>query len=201
MPEDQLYGVLREGPGTGGHPLADTVNRWEFRLAVFRPRLIADHAAYLEFARRSAQLLTRPRSDGEPAVRKEMDALMMQGLVTMKLAPRVDRMELIYRTMSATVRVTRAGLAALRCRQTQGTFPQTLDALDLRGLVDPYTQGPLHYRAEGDGFVAYSVGEDLKDNGGSPKPDRHAEASGRPAEYDLVWRFPSPTLQGGSHAN
>ena len=201
MPEDQLYRVLREGPGTGGDPLAEAAKRWEFRLATLGPRLIADHAGYLELMRRSAQSLERLRLNEESAVRTEIPGPRKQGLVTMRLGQRVWGTELLYRSMSASVRVTRAGLAAIRCRQAQGAFPQTPAALDLKGLVDPYTQGPLHYRRQDGGFVVYSVGEDLKDNGGSPRPDRRADPNGKHVEYDLVWRFPGRTAQGASHAN
>jgi hypothetical protein len=181
--------------------LAEAAKRWEFRLATLGPRLIADHAGYLELMRRSAQSLERLCLNDESAVRTEVPGPSKQGLVTMRLGQRVWGTELLYRSMSASVRVTRAGLAAIRYRQAQGTFPQTPAALDLKGLVDPYTQGPLHYRRQDGGFVVYSVGEDLKDNGGSPRPDRRADPNGKHVEYDLVWRFPSRTAQGASHAN
>ena len=82
--------------------------------------------------------------------------------------------------------VTRAGLGVLRYRRAQGACPQTLEALSLKGLIDPYTKGPLHYRAEADGFVVYSESEDLKDNGGTPRQ------RDQKTDYDQVWRFPNP---------
>ncbi|HLJ57486.1 MAG TPA: hypothetical protein VKT77_20780 [Chthonomonadaceae bacterium] len=35
---------------------------------------------------------------------------------------------------------------------------------------DPFTSQPLHYRRDGQGFVLYSVGQDLKDDGGNDTP-------------------------------
>lgn len=70
----------------------------------------------------------------------------------------------------------------------------TLDVLHLRDIGDPFSGQPLRYRAEGNGFVLYSLGEDQKDNGGIPKPqirrDPDPRKKGDP-EYDQVWRFPN----------
>jgi hypothetical protein len=192
LPEDRLYSVVKDPLARGGDPMGETINRLEFRLAVLGPRLIADHAVYLEFVRRSTLLLERPPSDGASDLRRQIDGLMTQGPVTMKLALRVGYVERLYRSMAAGVRVTQAGLAALRYRQTHGTPPQTLNALGLKGLVDPYTRAALRYRPEGEGFVVYSVGEDLKDNGGTPR--QHNQAT----DYDLVWRFAGRTGRGAS---
>jgi hypothetical protein len=36
-------------------------------------------------------------------------------------------------------------------------------------LMDPFDGQPLRYRKQGDGYVLYSVGSDLKDDGGKPR--------------------------------
>ncbi len=93
----------------------------------------------------------------------------------------------------ATLRLTRAGLALLQYKQAHGVFPPTLEALGVEGLVDPFTEEPLHYRPEGEGFVVYSVGADRKDNGGTPRPEyQDSDPRRKPVEYDVVWRFPDP---------
>ena len=77
-------------------------------------------------------------------------------------------------------------MALLRYRETNGTLPDTLDALGLEGLADPFVeQSQLLYRKTPDGFVVYSVGTDQKDNDGTPRPPKGD------AEFDYVWRFPS----------
>ena len=98
------------------------------------------------------------------------------------------------------MRLTRAGLALLQYQQAHGAFPETLNALGLEGLIDPYTEEPLHYRPEGQGFVVYSVGEDRKDNDGTPQPERRRDSDPRskPLAYDEVWRFPNPKSQAAS---
>jgi hypothetical protein len=187
LPEEKLFEALRRDPWGGQDAAPDFFYRLHFRLTTFRPRFIADHATYLQFMRRSTQLLQSPYAPPESVVHKEISSLQGRGRVTYRLAPTVHGLASIHCHFSADVRATRAMLALLQYRQTHGGFPPALEALGLKGLVDPYTQEPLHYRAEGEGFVVYSVGEDMKDNGGSPQQPRQK------TDYDLVWRFPRPT--------
>ncbi|MBN1919142.1 MAG: hypothetical protein JW889_14650 [Verrucomicrobia bacterium] len=61
----------------------------------------------------------------------------------------------------------RLGLALYRAEH--GRYPKALE--EIRPYlgeipVDPFTEKPLHYRPEGEQYVFYSVGADLKDNGG-----------------------------------
>ena len=49
---------------------------------------------------------------------------------------------------------------------------------------DPFTGRNLVYRREGDGFVLYSLGENLTDHGGAPKTLENKGNEG----YDIVWR-------------
>jgi hypothetical protein len=96
----------------------------------------------------------------------------------------------------AILRLTRAGLALLQYQQAHGVFPPTLDALGVEGLVDPFTEEPLHYRSEGAGFLVYSVGADRKDNGGTPRPEyQDSDPRRKPVDYDVIWRFPNPDKQ------
>jgi hypothetical protein len=174
--------------------------RLSFNLIAFRPRLVADHAAYLQLMRKRVQLLQGPYRD-----RKESDEFMQMSrwnFLADKLTWRSGYEELFYCRLLADMRVTRAGLALLEYRQAHGAFPETLDALGLERLIDPYTAQPLHYRPEGDGFVVYSVGDDLKDNGGSPMRRREdSDPRRKPIEYDQVWRFPDPENRPAASAH
>ena len=147
-------------------------------------------------------MVQTPCSPQDTDAQKEIDDLASEALPDTPIGALVVPLQGDPFRMIADLNVTRAGLAVLQYRQAHGTFPQALEALDLKGLVDPYTQGPLHYRTEAGGFVVYSVGEDLKDNGGNPRPGQHTGPPRQPAEYDLVWRFPSQTGQGvASHGD
>lgn len=59
-------------------------------------------------------------------------------------------------------------------RMDQGSYPQSLAALDLQfshGLPkDPFNGGDFLYRRRDDAFLLYSVGPDRKDDGGIQAP-------------------------------
>ncbi len=189
LPKDELYATGWKQMGSGQDYMPEIVHRVRFRMATFKPRLIADHAAYLESMRKSAQWLESPYAPGGPEAQQEIWDSGRGHLLTGMLLPAVERIKVLHCEMIAAVRMTRAGLALLLYRQTHGTFPPSLDALGLPKLADPFTQEPLHYRTAGEGFLVYSVGEDRKDNGGSAKQPKQQ------TDYDLVWRFPEPKGQ------
>lgn len=61
--------------------------------------------------------------------------------------------------------------AVLRCKQEKGHVPASLEELVEAGFLsempfDPFSGNSLIYRPEGDSFILYSFGPDLKDNGG-----------------------------------
>ena len=198
LPTDELYKTLRGEAFAIKDASPETVHRLEFRMATFRPRFIADHAAYLQLMRESVQLLQGPFVPREAESRREIDELPRRHWLTGKLAPMSGPMKDSYCHMAANVRITRAGLALLAYRQAHGAFPPTLETLGLAGLVDPFTEKPLLYRAEGDGFVVYSVGEDLNDNGGAPRRRRErSDSQPTSPEYDLLWRFPRTATRPG----
>lgn len=85
--------------------------------------------------------------------------------------------------------------AALACaleryHRAHGQFPETLDALVPQFLEkvahDVVTEQPLQYRRAEDGqFILYSVGWDMRDDGGTPGKDK-----GDDREGDWVWQLP-----------
>ncbi len=64
----------------------------------------------------------------------------------------------------------RAALALKAYQMEHGNYPVSLEELRAKGGWpidnDPFTGWPLIYRREGNGFIIYSVGPDLFDNGG-----------------------------------
>ncbi len=203
LPRDEMDKALRQDmfPKHDGTPdaLQEAMKRLTFRLLAFRPRLVADHAAYLDMMRRRVQLLQGPyRSQHEC---QQYLSTSRWNLLTWQFGTGGEKR--IHSRMTADVQITRAGLGLLRYRQAHGAFPPTLEVLGLEGLLDPYTGKPLLYRPEGEGFVVYSVDEDLKDNGGVPKPEKQDSDPRRrkPPEGDRLWRFPDPEnrIAAGSH--
>lgn len=187
LPEDELYKAWQKNALPGGDPTPGLIHRLRFRMITFRPRFVADHAMYLQLMRKGTQLLANPYSAQDIDAQRESQRLAARHPLTDKLVPMIDLYKEFHCRMVAEANMTRAGLALLQYRKAHDTFPQTLDVLEIKGLIDPFTQEPLHYRVEPDGFVIYSVAEDLKDNGGRPRQPREH------MDYDIIWRFPRPT--------
>jgi len=184
LPDDELFEMLRKNPWGMKDTEPGLPYRLTFRFATFRPRFIADHAAYLQIMSKSTRLLQSPYVPRESQEYKEIERLTGHNFVSDKLAPMVWGIQWFYCRTTAAVRMTRAGLALLQYRQAHGAWPQSLDALDLKKVIDPFSQQPLRYRAEGEGFLVYSVGEDQKDDGGIAEPLE------RRGSRDMIWRFP-----------
>jgi len=149
----------------------------------FKPLLLADHAAYLRFMHDGTRFLERPYSPEQGKV-MEQGVQKTRYLVTRILTPAIFRIKEIHCEMIAQLRIARAGLALLQYKQTEDTFPATLDILKLQNINDPFSDGPLLYKTEGQDFVLYSIGPDQKDNDGSPRQKKQK------TDWDIVWQFP-----------
>ena len=103
------------------------------------------------------------------------------------LLPALSRARLSFVRMKATkvILTTQVGLEIYRNKNRR--YPQTLGQLE--GILDeipldPFTNEPLKYRRTKDGYVVYSVGEDLKDDGGKEGKSKY--------EPDIIARYPLP---------
>lgn len=149
----------------------------------FKPLFLADHAAYLRFMHDGTRFLERPFSPEQGEVLEE-GVQKKRYIVTRILTPAIFRIKEIHCEMIAQLRIVQAGLALLQHKQNEDTFPATLDALKLQNINDPFSEGPLSYKTEGQGFVLYSIGPDQKDNDGSPRQKKQEE------DWDIAWHFP-----------
>jgi hypothetical protein len=181
MPADQLYETLQ-----GKTSAAPGLRPSHFRRATFKPRFLADHATYLQLMNKCVEYLQQPHAPRKTDLYKEILSLPQNTFLTSGLAPPIQATKVIYCREATPIQVTRAGLALLEYQGRHERFPEKLADLNLEGLRDPFTQEPLCYRTEGEGFAVYGVGEDLKDNGGSPLQPRQR------TDYDVVWRWPAP---------
>jgi hypothetical protein len=103
------------------------------------------------------------------------------------LLPALDRARISFVRNKATTAILTAQVALEMYRNKEGEYPQKLD--QLKGIlgeipVDPFTNEPLKYRRTEEGYVVYSVGEDLRDDGGKRGVTRY--------EPDIVGRYPLP---------
>ncbi|NQT00626.1 MAG: hypothetical protein HQ580_01240 [Planctomycetes bacterium] len=149
----------------------------------FKPLFLADHAAYLRFMHEGARFIERPYSC-EPGKVLEKGIQKKRYILTNILAVALGRVKVLHCEMIAELRIVQAGFALLQHKQTEDTFPATLDALKLQNINDPFSDGLLLYKTEGQSFILYSVGPDQKDNDGSPRQKKQE------TDWDIVWNFP-----------
>lgn len=89
----------------------------------------------------------------------------------------------------AHLRAARTGLAVQRYRLAAGMLPDTLAELVSVYIdavpTDPFDGNELRYKKREAGFVIYSIGEDLSDDGGTEKP-KYEERKSRP-NWDVTF--------------
>ncbi|MBN2134042.1 MAG: hypothetical protein JW741_31350 [Sedimentisphaerales bacterium] len=185
LPRNKLYEALPENAlGGGGAP--EFFRRVLFRFITYRPRFLGDHAAYLQRMRKGAMLLEGPYVPRGTEGYEEVWNVPGKYILTNELSHMLEFLKRYYCSTMTQLHLTRAGLALMQYRHAHGAYPETLDELGLEGLIDPFTDEPLHYRNEGEGFLVYGVNEDGKDDGGTERESRHDK------EFDILWRFPRP---------
>lgn len=113
-------------------------------------------------------------------------------LVTYVMSPLYGRAVAARDRAGALVGVMRAGLELEAYRGRFGRYPGSLSelaaALKSRPAEDPFSGKPLVYRRIGKGYLLYSIGPDLKDDGGKPVDYGTAKPPARQREGDIVWR-------------
>ncbi len=88
--------------------------------------------------------------------------------------------------IQAYVEICRAGLALKIYKAKNGGYPEELDKLapDILEEIpaDPFTGENLIYSKSVDGFILYSLGRNMKDDGGRKKEHKWN------GDYDIVWK-------------
>jgi hypothetical protein len=124
--------------------------------------------------------------DAEAALEKDKEGSLKptyewSDLLCPKLAPIADR---VVRN-DAQRRLRHVLVALLSYRRRTGHFPPSLGLLTPAAPLDPYLGLPLHYRRTASGFRLYSVGPNLRDDGGNVIPSKEGELP-----PDIVTTFP-----------
>ncbi len=142
--------------------------------------LSRDHAAYLTAMRACSKNASEPySSDDAELMERLLKDVPPDCVITRMIIPAYSPVKGRYVSMIAQERVIRAGLAALQYASKEGGYAERLDALKAGNLVDPFTGKALIYRTTPSGFVVYSVGQNLVDEGGA--------ASKQKGVGDIVW--------------
>ena len=141
-----------------------------------------DHAAYLRIMRYYACNAAEPYAPGDAEIGDQMrNEVPRYCMLTRALVTAFSATKAQFTAMIARVRVTRAGLAAIRFKQEHGAYPSDLQALKLANADDPFTGKPLIYRPIDRGFTIYSVGLNVVDDGGTKGENWRSG--------DEVWRY------------
>ncbi|MCW3100597.1 MAG: hypothetical protein JWL77_6215 [Chthonomonadaceae bacterium] len=168
-----------------GAPNTVVADAYEARSLAFWRRVFAavsrtpddPMATYIAFkAVNDVEEVMETGSDGKPKPTYELSALLCPYFSG--AAEKVVRNE-------AQRRLRRTLFALLAYRQREGHFPPTLSLLSPTAPSDPYIHQPLHYRRTEKGFLLYSVGSNLIDDGGNAKPAKKGELP-----PDIVTVFP-----------
>ena len=136
-----------------------------------------------------------------PQIDKPANARKMppqpRGPISSMMVPVVEQGLKKVESHRARNRIFLCALALRGYRLKHGRLPDTLEELklDARAITDPYSGRPLIYRKDGDGYLLYSLGPDLRDDDGIP-----ADESADPMMGDLGIRA-FRTLQPGSQSS
>ena len=153
-------------------------SRWS--AALFGPLALPwDYALYLKTMH---AMLAEPLSDRNATVGQFLKELPAYCFLTKFVIPGVFGCRERSLQGDAASIVGLIGLKAVGYKQKHGIVPPDLQALGAQDLVDPYTGNPLVYRPEPNGFLLYSVGPDLTDDGG-------LEYDSKEKKGDIVWRY------------
>ena len=155
----------------------------------YRPSLQLDHAFYLRTYARFANNASLPFWKISPPPRMNPEEeFPWYATLSRFLTINFNSSFLSTVRMQAQLRVSLTGLSLLRHKLAHGAYPATLAEIDPRFLpatpLDPFTGTPLIYHTEGDGFLLYSIGTNLRDDHGAserPPPNHNPDS-------DVVWR-------------
>ena len=139
----------------------------------------------LSDAMRTAAPTERQQTLAEVAERAKSSPLPLSFSMVPLVAPAVMRSVQAYDRNVAKCDELELALALRAYKKQHGAYPDRLSLLTPSHMdslpKDPFSGEDYLYRIEGEGFVLYSVGRDLKDDGGRPMKGR--------AQGDIVWKI------------
>ncbi len=142
---------------------------------VMRPLINLDEISYLDAMEGNVRAASAawPESDRlSDELYEEVERLpFYRRIITDMLTPVYSRALLRRDSSTALLGAAQVGLALTAFHAEHGAYPGSLTELETAGWdlpSDPFGGAPLHYRTEGDGFVVWSIGPDMDDDGGRP---------------------------------
>ena len=124
------------------------------------------------------------------AIEARAESVPLIHALAYEVVPGLSRVITIETRVIAHLRTARVGLAVRRYRLDAGKLPDSLEKLVPVYIdaipVDPFDGNALRYKKRGTGFVIYSIGEDLSDDGGTEKPKKYEERKSNP-NWDVTF--------------
>ncbi len=175
----------------------DLINGIPFRpaLELFEAAGLVDVDAiiYLDIMEeyiKSLQLPSRKRQDAVRTIDAKLRSKSKIHILLHSLMPALSRITTIDLRNIAQLHTARVALAIERYRLAAGKLPDILANLVPAYLdsvpTDPFDGNELRYRKLEPGFVVYSIGEDLSDDGGKERK-RHGKRSEESKNWDVTF--------------
>lgn len=139
---------------------------------------IAQLKAYLKMAKNLKQPYSKNDANLITQIKKEVPAYYLMTRLTL---PAVSKVKPQYLGMLAKIRNTQVGLAAQQYKMEKGNYPKDLKGIKMDKTQDPFNGKPLIYKTTPEGFLVYSIGQNLKDDKGEPSKHRGRDG-------DVVWK-------------
>ena len=153
----------------------------------------ADAVIYLDLMdgyMKSTELPLHERQQAVDALVARLQSTSKIHMLLHTIMPALSRITTIELRSVAQLRTAQAGLAAQRYRLTAGKLPDKLSDVVPTYLEsvpkDPFDGKELRYKKLDPGFVVYSVGEDLSDDGGRERPAKTVK-DGKPVKWDVTF--------------
>ena len=139
---------------------------------------------------KAVQLPLHERREAVEAVEAKLQSTSKVHVLLHEIAPALARITTLETRVIAHLRTAQVALAIQRYRLAAGALPDKLAALAPAYLEtvpkDPFDGNNLRYRKlDAGGFVVYSIGEDLSDDGGKEKPRK--SIGGKLPNWDVTF--------------
>jgi hypothetical protein len=137
---------------------------------------ILEYLDEMEFAIGTCQEDFSPQRFGRRKKLRSSASVLSSSLIGQFLAPATESLQkgTMMRLAHQRVLANAINVEIFR-RQHNGEIPRTLQGIGTAKLIDPFDHQPLRYKPETNGYVIYSVGEDLKDNNGEIPKGRYRD--------------------------
>jgi hypothetical protein len=162
-------------------------------LFLWQPFLNKDEVFYLRSMAKQISMSRLPYREGRRRIEeldKERERLPRYALATRLAMPVFVRASAARDSALAWVGLAQWELAINVFRTREGRWPNSLDqvrhTVGWKLPVDPFSGKDFHYRLEPGGYLLYSIGENLRDDGG------REWCPGGWTRGDVIWRVRAP---------